>query len=118
MAKKETSASVSLRDPAERKKFKSALSNVTHQFQMIDDRKESIKGAIAEMAAVYGLDKKLVRKIATTMYKHSYADVVEENRHFEELYESIVDVALAGTNDPLDDDEDDEDEGSGSGSED
>lgn len=112
MAKKELEASKGsnvLKSPEERKKFKSALSAVTHQFQLIDDQKESIKENVAELSAMYGLDKKIIRKLAMTMYKHSYADVLEENRHFEELYETVIEGKLRDVADPLDDD----DEGSG-----
>lgn len=122
MAKKDIQASKGaniLNDPDERKKFKSALSAVTHQFQLIDDQKESIKENVAELSDMYGLDKKTVRKIATTMYKHNYADVLEENRHFEQLYEQVIEGKLRDAADPLDDGSDwepDED-GSGSGEE-
>lgn len=118
MAKKDIQASKGaniLNDEAERKKFKSALSAVTHQFQLIDDQKESIKENVAELSDLYGLDKKTVRKIATTMYKHNYADVLEENRHFEELYETVIEGKLRDAADPLDDDLEPDDDGSGSG---
>jgi hypothetical protein len=120
MAKKDIQASKGaniLNSDDERKKFKSALSAITHQFQLIDDQKESIKENVAELSDMYGLDKKTVRKIATTMYKHNYADVLEENRHFEELYETIVENKLRDSSDPLDDDDLEPDE-DGSGEED
>lgn len=118
MAKKDQEASKGkniLNNPDERKKFKSSLSAITHQFQLIDDQKESIKEQVAELSAMYGLDKKIIRKMAATMYKHSYADVLEENRHFEELYETVIEGKLRDAADPLDDDdlEPDDDEGSG-----
>ena len=118
MAKKELEASKGkniLNDPDERKKFKSSLSAITHQFQLIDDQKESIKEQVAELSAMYGLDKKIIRKLAATMYKHSYTDVLEENRHFEELYETVIENKIRDDRfDPLDDEEDDmEDDGSG-----
>lgn len=119
MAKKELEASKGkniLNDPDERKKFKSSLSAITHQFQLIDDQKESIKEQVAELSAMYGLDKKIIRKLAATMYKHSYTDVLEENRHFEILYETVIEGRLRDANDPLDDDGSDwepDDDGSG-----
>jgi len=118
MAKKDQESSKGkniLNNPDERKKFKSSLSAITHQFQLIDDQKESIKEQVAELSAMYNLDKKIIRKMAATMYKHSYADVLEENRHFEELYETVVENRLRDDKyDPLDGEEDDmEDDGSG-----
>ena len=38
--------------------------------------------------------KKIVRKLATTMYKHSYSSLQEENRHFEILYEMVIEGRL------------------------
>ena len=108
MAKKDIQAAKgahALNDAGERKKFKSALSAVTHQFQLIDDQKESIKENVAELSDMYGLDKKTVRKLAMTMYKHNYADVLEENRHFEELFELVIEGKLRDSADPLDADD-------------
>ena len=123
MAKKDQEASKGkniLNNPDERKKFKSSLSAITHQFQLIDDQKESIKEQVAELSAMYNLDKKIIRKMAATMYKHSYADVLEENRHFEELFELVVEGKLRSSGDPLDDmiDEELEPDEEGSGEED
>jgi len=114
MAKKDLDADKGkniLNDPEERKKFKSALAAITHELQMIDDRRESIKEQYGELSSMYGLDKKIIRKLATTMYKHNYTDVVDEMNHFQALYETLVNGKLSDANDPLDDD------GSGSGEE-
>lgn len=103
-----------LNDPEERKKFKSALAAITHELQMIDDRRESIKEQYGELSSMYGLDKKVIRKLATTMYKHNYADVVDEMNHFQQLYETLIAGKLTSAGDPLDDEgSGDEDEGSG-----
>jgi predicted RNA-binding protein with EMAP domain len=101
-----------LNDPEEKKKFKSALAAITHELQMIDDRRESIKEQYGELSSMYGLDKKIIRKLATTMYKHNYTDVVDEMNHFQALYETLVNGKLSDAADPLDDD------GSGSDEED
>jgi len=91
-----------LNDPAERKRFKTGLATVTHHFQAIDDQKEAIKEVIEELSANSGLDKKTVRKLAVTMFKHNYASLQEENRHFEQLYEIVVEGRLLPSPDPLD----------------
>lgn len=94
-----------LADPEIRKKFKSALATVTHYLQQIDDHKEGMAESVAELASEYGLDKKTVRKLAVTMYKHNYGSLQEENRHFETLYELIIEGQLRDPDanlDPLD----------------
>lgn len=83
-----------LNSPEERKKFKTALATVTHYFQQADDIKEGVTETIASLSSEYGLDKKTIRKMATTMYNHSYSTILEENRHFEELYETCVEGKL------------------------
>jgi hypothetical protein len=83
----------------ERKKFKTALATVTEYFRQQDDAKEGVTETIADLSAEYGLDKKTIRKMATTMYKHSYATLLEENRHFEQLYEQVVEGQLRDDDD-------------------
>lgn len=94
-----------LNNPEERKKFKTALATVTHYLQQIDDTKEGMKETIEALSADYGLDKKVIRKLANTMYKHNYGSLQEENNHFAILYETIVEGKLrddGGVTDPLD----------------
>lgn len=115
--KKQTSGQNSniLNDPDKRKKFKSAIVTITHYFDAIDAQKESIKETVDAISEEYGIDKKLVRKLATTMYKSNYASLQEENRHFELLYETIFEGKKVAS-DPLDEadeenvDEDDDQE--------
>lgn len=98
-----------LNDPAERKRFKTGLATITHHFQAIDNEKEAIKEVIEELAEQAGLDKKTVRKLAVTMYKHNYASLQEENQHFSLLYETIIEGRLTAVKDPIDREEDDVD---------
>lgn len=79
----------------QRAQFKALLGEITHAYQRIDDERESIKEMIADGSAKYGLEKKVIRKMAVTMYKHNYADVKAENQHFEELYETLIDGKLS-----------------------
>lgn len=96
-----------LQDPEMRKKFKSMLVVLTTHMSSIDTHKDSIKETVAATASEYGLDKKTVRKMASTMYKHNYGSLQEENRHFEILYETVVEGKLRDADgsespDPLD----------------
>lgn len=95
-----------LADPEQRKKLKSALAMVTQYFQQMDDLKESVKETVADLSVEYGVDKKLIRKMAATLYKHNYGSLLEENKHFEILYETIIEGKLRDPDDvggdPLD----------------
>lgn len=101
-----------LNNPEERKKFKSALATVTHYLQQVDDTKEGMKETIEALSADYGLDKKTIRKLAVTMYKHNYGSLQEENNHFAILYETLIEGKLRDdgddASDPLDKAMDDE----------
>lgn len=77
-------------NPADRQKLKMAIGEITNCFLRIDAERDAMKEIIAEASSKYGVDKKMIRKIASTMYKHNYADVQAENEEFEILYESIV----------------------------
>lgn len=89
-----TKGANALNSPEERKRFKSSLATVTEYFRQSDDAKEGVTETIAALSGEYGLDKKTIRRMATTMYKHSYATLLEENRHFEQLYEQVVEGQL------------------------
>lgn len=92
-----------LNDPDERKKFKSMLAVLTAHMRDIDIHRESVKETVADMSADYGLDKKVINKIAKTMYNHNYGSLQEENRHFETLYETVVEGKLRDDADDADD---------------
>jgi hypothetical protein len=89
-----TKGTNSLNSPDERKKFKTSLALITEMLQNIDDVKEGMTESIGALSAEYGLDKKTIRKMATTMYNHSYSTLLEENRHFEQLYEQVCEGKL------------------------
>lgn len=87
------------------KKFKTTLSTITHYFRQADDAREAVKETIADLSANTGIDKKTIKKLASTMYKHNYASLQEENHHFELLYETLVEGKKIA--DPLEDDKED-----------
>jgi len=87
--KKEENSNI-LTNPDEIKKFKQFLVTITHYMQLADDQKESIKETVEEASTTFGIDKKIVRKLSNVMFKRNYADLQEENTHFEILYEALV----------------------------
>lgn len=112
MAQKEKDGGANLNDPIKRQEFKSSLAAITYDFDAIDKLKETIKEDVAAISQKYGIDKKLVRKLAVTMYKHNYSSIQEENEHFAAMYETIIEGRVGTIVDPLDktDDEADGDE--------
>jgi hypothetical protein len=76
--------------PADRQKFKLMLVEMTKALQRIDLERESLKEIANSAQEQFSIKKKLVSKLARTMYKHNYADLQAENEHFETLYETLV----------------------------
>lgn len=74
----------------DRKEFKTMLAEMTKCMQRMDDERENMKDIAKAAEDKFGIKTKIVRKLATTMYKHNYADVQAENEHFEYLYEALV----------------------------
>lgn len=85
-------------NPNDRQKLKQMLAEMTHCLHRIDSEKESFKEIASEIQTQYNIQKKMVNKIARTMFKHNYADVHAENEHFEHLYESLVEGKSSTSN--------------------
>jgi len=75
---------------SDRDKIKKNLEEVSGQLQMIADRKEQIKEIIEATADEYKIPKKILSKIATTMFKNQYAEASYESSIFELVYEGII----------------------------
>lgn len=99
-AEKESKGNI-LADPEQRKKFKTMLATITEYFRKIDDIKDGMSETVADTATQYGVDKKTVRRLAKTMYSSNYSSLLEENRHFETLYETIIEGKLRDPDDHL-----------------
>lgn len=75
---------------SERIEFKTMLVEMTKVLQQMDDLRESYKEVAAAAEEKFSIKKKLVSKLARTMYKHNYADLQQENEHFSHLYETLI----------------------------
>lgn len=81
---------VILSNEADRKALKAMLVEITNSLSKIDNEREQITETVSAAESKFGIKKKIVRKLATTMYKHDYQSIVEENDHFTLLYETLV----------------------------
>lgn len=73
-----------------RQELKTMLSEMTRAMQRMDDEREHLKDIAKAAEEKFNIKTKIVRKLASTMYKHNYADWQQENEHFESLYETLV----------------------------
>ena len=74
----------------ERKKLKAMIVEMTNALSRIDGEREHMKDIAGVASEEFGLEKKIINKLARTMYKNNYADLQAENEHFEFLYEALV----------------------------
>lgn len=81
----------------DRKELKQMIVEMTNCLSKIDGEREQMKEIAAATEDKFNIKKKVLNKLARTMYKHSYADVQEENDHFSFLYESIFEGRLPDT---------------------
>lgn len=77
-------------NPKDRQELKTMLAEMTNSMRRIDDEREQITDIAKAAEEKFEIKRKLIRKLATTMYKHNYADLQAENEHFEFLYEALV----------------------------
>ena len=70
--------------------MKSMLVEMTNCMRRMDDEREQMKDVAKAAEEKFEIKSKIFRKIASTMYKHNYADIKHEADHFEFLYESLV----------------------------
>lgn len=104
MTKKSSDTVNILTNPEELKKFKQMIVTVTHYLQQMEDNREAISETITEASTVFSVDKKTVRKIANAMFKGNYADLQEEQEHFELMYEALSGSRITVI-DPLDEED-------------
>lgn len=77
-------------DPKKLEQLKAMIAEMTHSLSRIDGEKEQMKEIAEAASETFGVEKKMVNKIARTMYKANYASLQQENEEFEQLYESIT----------------------------
>lgn len=83
-------------NPQDREKLKAVIAEITNCMLRKDHENEAMKEIIEDAAKTYEIEKKLIRKLATVMYKSNYNDLQEENEEFELLYESIIEGHKGG----------------------
>jgi hypothetical protein len=76
--------------PNDRQQIKLKIVEITNSFSKIDAEKDHIKEILSDAEAKFGIKKKLISKMARTMYKHSYDTLQQENEDFSTLYETLV----------------------------
>jgi hypothetical protein len=72
------------------KDIKSVMQTVLDSMIRINSEKDFIKETITALAEKYTLDKKVLKKVASIIYKANMAEVQANNNDVEELYEDLT----------------------------
>ena len=84
-------------NPVDRKALKDELYEMGGHYRIQDDQKEKIKDIVDSLFDKYKIPKKVINKMAKTLYKSNYEEVTEENQQFEILMDTINTVSASPT---------------------
>jgi hypothetical protein len=68
---------------------KKVMNDVLDSMIRVDAEKEFMKETIDALAEKHMIDKKILKKVSTIMYKANMAEVQAANNDVEELYENL-----------------------------
>lgn len=77
-------------NPADRKKIKDAVIEISGAMQFIEDKKSYIKDVLTNMNEQFKIPKKVLSKMAKTYHNDEYSEVINEAQEFETMYELIM----------------------------
>lgn len=78
----------------DKKKVKNCIRELNDSMTRAAAEKDFQKEAINKINEELGVEKKMIRRMAKAYFMSNYKEVVEENKKFEDYYESIVDGTL------------------------
>lgn len=83
-------ATVNSLTPEQKLELKNLMEELDNSYTRIAAERELQKEAFNAASEKYGLDKKLLRRMAKAHHKANFKDVVEEDNTFHEFYEVIM----------------------------
>ena len=84
--------SFNVTNPADKKKIKDALFEISNCMTRIGAEKELIKDIVNDLSENFELPKKQVNKIAKVYHKSNYSQQVADSDEFQTMYESLFEV--------------------------
>lgn len=77
-------------NPADQKKIRDALQEISHSLTRVAAERDLIKDIIKDTCDKHELDKKLFRKMAKVYHKSTFSEEVAEHTQFEVMYQTIT----------------------------
>jgi hypothetical protein len=81
---------MTISNPADRKKIRDALQEISNSMTRVDAERDFIKDAVTDISDNFKLSKKTVNKLARVYHKQNFNQEVEQYQEFENLYEEVV----------------------------
>lgn len=78
--------------PADRKKIKDAIYEISGQMQQIADKRSNITDTKKWLKEEFGLPPKITGKMAKTVFDANYAEVQQESTVFELAFENLFET--------------------------
>lgn len=85
----------SISSPADRKKIKDALQEISDSMTRISAERDFIKETVKDIASTFQLPKKHINKMARIYHKQNFQITQQETEELESLYITIVDNSTA-----------------------
>lgn len=80
-------------NPVAKKQIKDALIEISASLTRVEAERDLISNIVENICTDHGMDAKVFRKMARTYHKQNFKEEVQDNRDFEDFYESIVENA-------------------------
>lgn len=80
----------------DRQVLRGAILELNDSMTRVSSERDLQKDIIDKLTDKLGIDKKIVRRMAKTYYKANYSSEVEDNKAFEEFYETVINGSNGG----------------------
>lgn len=78
--------------PADRKRIKDAMQEISDSMTRMDAEKDLIKEIIKDLNDQFKISKRILSKMARTYHKQNFHNEQQLNDEFESLYTEVVDL--------------------------
>jgi hypothetical protein len=82
--------SVNSLSKADKQRLKKVIQDLNDSLTRVAAEKDYQKEAIGAISEDLGLNKKLVKRMATVYYKSNFKDEIETQKEFEEFYDMVI----------------------------
>lgn len=79
-------------NPADRKKIKGALQEISDAMTRIAAERDLIKDIVKDISDNFEIDKRKFNRMAKVFHKQNFINEQQENDEFETLYQTVVEL--------------------------